>query len=230
MRKALIFIVWLIASTGLSQNEKPSQPILKESLEGRGKASQNVTVEELKRIQSKMQANEHLAVTFVQKQFKPLRKRTYETKGQAYFSRPTKFRWIYEQDDKGEWLFDGETLHRYWPAKKAATKMPMGGDQAAQLRQIVDIVLNSDRLFEQYEVQDAQRQGQLIKTTLVPKVKSDLAEVTIHISTKDNTVELLKLGFSDGGSNTLYFSDPKTAIISADTYKVPKGVKVSAGS
>ncbi len=77
----------------------------------------------LKQFESRYSAAETLQATFLERYFDNGRVTRVEA-GDAYFQRPGKMRWDYQQPEKNTFLVDGKYVWFYAPADHTATRMP----------------------------------------------------------------------------------------------------------
>jgi outer membrane lipoprotein carrier protein len=77
----------------------------------------------LKQFESRYSAAETLQATFLERYFDNGRVTRVEA-GDAYFQRPGKMRWDYQQPEKNTFLVDGHYVWFYAPADHTATRMP----------------------------------------------------------------------------------------------------------
>ncbi len=210
-----------------------------------------ISKKELGELQAKLKKTDYLHVQFEQTIFKALRGRTVEQKGEAYFARPNRFRWVLEHPIKEELVYDGKIFSQYRPSDSTLIQHEAKSQRFRQIDQLMDLVLNLDSLTERFDAVDPVKFRQDLSLGLLPKKDSELGasvrRVDVTISLARNYLKSLKITYhvvgSDGqvqngpvdiegaraGYLDIRFKNPRTSVISADTFqvKVPKHVKKS---
>lgn len=178
---------------------------------------------------------DHLQVDFTQKIFTALRKKTRTRQGKAAFSKPSSFHWAFT-DGKGapaeEYLYDGTTLSHYVVADKVVTLYGTRSGLQQELEAIVHLVLDAQKLFNQYEVVDTRKEGDLTRLKLTPRKKgqSDISGIEVAVaSSTPKYVKEVKIEYENGNKTSFIFSNPVTSPIPSDRYRFtnPGGVKVN---
>ena len=184
--------------------------------------------QEIKSIQEKLKAFEHLKVEFTQSTYRSLRKKTSLTKGRAYFSRPDRFRWILDGPEHDEWIFDGHHLIHFIPERKEAVSYGSGARKGKELRQIVDMVLNFENLLKTFQIRSSSRKEGIASIILAPLKKSgEIRQADLTIDLGQDFIRVLKLEFRHGNHTILEFSQAERKSIRPDTYRLPKGIRIS---
>lgn len=189
--------------------------------------AKEITVDELRTIQGKLKAMDNLSVDFVQSSFKTMRKKTTKREGKAVFAKTGKFKWMLETPTKEYKIYDGKDFYDYDPASKTAAKYSPTGPRSYELRQIVDLVLNFDTLLKRYDLKKAEQEGDLVKIVIAPKTDTEIATVDLHLDAKEGFITFLKLNMKGGNNLAHDFKAPSTKELPADTFVLPKGVKVT---
>lgn len=184
-----------------------------------------ISLAEMKRLQASVQSQKRLHVDVKQSRYLALRKRFTETKGEAFFEKPNKFRWITDEPNQ-HWIFDGSRLFRLSPDKGQALKFSSLDGPGKQLHDLVDMVLSFDKLLASYQFVAAEQLGDYAHVSLKPKAKNNLKMVDLKISLKQKFVEEAKLSF-DGDSHTVFaFSNPRYENFPKGTFTLPSKTKV----
>jgi len=185
-----------------------------------------ISVEELKSIQSKFKAYDHLSVDFKQTKFVSIRPtRPIESSGSASFSKPGKFKWV-TKTKSGEdvAMYDGQNLMQY--KGNTGNRYKSTGERSQELNRIVDLVLNFETLLQNYRPVRQERKGDLIELELEPKMQvGDLEKIQVKYDLKKNLLTYLKMNFKDKNSSIYEFSNPSTKSIDQATYTPPSTVK-----
>lgn len=189
--------------------------------------AKDLTVDELRDIQSKMKGSDSLAVDFLQTKISGLRGKKTTREGKALFVKPASFKWMLETPVKEYKIYDGKNLYDFDPTANTAARYSPTGPKQHELKQIVDLVLNFDTLLKRYDLVKASEDGDLVKVELKPKALGDITAVELTLSKKDAVVTSMK--FDLGNKNQLIheFKNPSTKAISAEVFELPKGVKVT---
>jgi outer membrane lipoprotein-sorting protein len=189
--------------------------------------AKELSADEVRAVQSKMQASDYLTVDFVQKSHKAMRNSNTVRNGKAVFARPNKFKWMLETPTPIYMIYDGKAFYDYSVADKAAKRYSMTGPTSDELRNIVDLVLNFDNLLKRYDLEKAEQIGEEVKIQLKPKVASQLTAVELRLSVKDAYITYLKMSQKNKNSLIHEFSNPSHKPVSDDTFQLPQGVKVT---
>lgn len=177
---------------------------------------------------------DHLQVDFTQKIFTALRKKTRTRQGKAAFSKPGSFHWAFT--DKGapveEYFYDGTTLSHYVIPDKVVTHYGTRSGLQQELEAIVHLVLDAQKLFNQYQVVDTRKEGDLTRLKLTPRKKgqSDISSIEVAVaSTAPKYVKEVKIEYENGNQTSFSFANPVTTPIPAERYRFtnPGGVKVN---
>ena len=73
--------------------------------------AKSLTVDELRKMQSKMKAYDSLSVDFVQTRYTDLRQKSTHREGRALFAKPNFFRWMLETPKREYKIFDGKSFY-----------------------------------------------------------------------------------------------------------------------
>ena len=192
-------------------------------------AEKELTEAELKAYQQKMSGSDFLSIDFTQTRYSAMRKKGSKSQGTARFAQPEKFLWRIETPMQKQWIFDGNTLYQYEPAIKQAVKFSAGG-KAADLTQIVDLVINFDTLLKRYKLESAKHTGGKVEIVLSPKSASDVVRVDLQIDEKESYLSHMKLHMVGGDHLAIDFNNPIRTKIDAKEFTLPSGVSVSEGT
>ncbi|MBP6219120.1 MAG: outer membrane lipoprotein carrier protein LolA [Oligoflexales bacterium] len=195
--------------------------------EAPNKNDPNLKVEEIRQIQGKMKSYESLSVEFSQSVFKNLRKKTVTSRGEAFFKRPDRFHWRLLSPKPEEWLYDGKDLVNYFPTKKEAVRYSANAAKGRNLRELVDMVLDFNKLLDHHKLVSAVKEPGRILVELAPVDSSEMTKIELVIDEAKNFVSSIKMHFRGGNVTTLSFSSPKFDKFSEAGFKVPEGIKYS---
>ncbi len=194
-------------------------------------APQPLSKAELAEAQSKLKALDYLEVQFTQTKFSALRGKPRTSKGRALFSQPGKFRWILEDGGGEEIIYNGSTLWEYKPAEKSATKYSAMARTSKDIDGLTKMILNTEKLFETYDVEKAVSDKQIIDMELLPKNSPDIERVSLRISIRDQRsyVKTVKIMYKGGNYWLIDFKNPRIKPIEASRFEFtpPADVKVS---
>ena len=168
-----------------------------------------------------------MKVNFSQTLYKHLRKSTTVSHGVAFFSKPSKFRWILTSPSAVEWIYDGENLFNYQPKQKKAMRYGSEIAKGREMRQVVDMVLNFDTLFSVYQLQATQKVENGYKLILLPLKSGDLVKVDLQLDLKHEYINQIVLYFRGQNKTTFDFMKPNKGVINKAKYALPQGVKIS---
>lgn len=175
-------------------------------------------------------AIDHLKVTFKQEQFKAFRKKTKVRQGTALFAKPNKFRWTFQNPTTGleEFIFDGKTLSHYLQAEKTVTHYGVQSGLSAELRSIVNMIIDPNQLLHTYNYKEVQAKGDLTTYLLEPKNPSgSIKLLNVTFSKKAQIVTAVVINYSDGNRSTYYFSNPNLGPLTPQQFRFnnPGGIK-----
>lgn len=186
---------------------------------------------ELAQAQSKLKALDFLEVQFTQANFSKLRGKARNSKGRASFSQPGKFRWVIEDAGGEEVIYNGSTLWEYKPAEKTAVKYSAVARTSKDIDNLTKMILNTEKLFETYDVDKAFSENQVIDLELLPKSSPDIERVLLRISVRDERsyVKSVKIMYKTGNYWSIDFKNPRFKAIEASRFEFtpPADVKVS---
>lgn len=179
-------------------------------------------------IQSSLSAaSESLSLQFENSYYKKsIRKKSDFTKtvtrGVAYFSKPSYFRW--EISDKSSQLvFDGKNFYQYYPKTKSATEM----QKAAEFLNITEIFLNFDKLRQSYEVSEFAAGGPSSRLVLKPIKTAEIEKAVIEIDNAGKYIKRLDLHYPGGERSEITFSGPNRSDIEASKFQLPGGTQIT---
>jgi outer membrane lipoprotein carrier protein len=222
-RTGIAALLLIIIILGLSAGVEP-QPLMASS------TTESLSTEELRELQSKLKERQTLTVRFTQTRVSSLRPKKPSTSiGKAVFAKPAKFRWEFEKPAADILLFDGRSLISYKPGDTTATKFSPNAEKAREIKEVIDFVLDFDALLGRYSIKEATRSKNLINLSLNPKSSSAITSLSIEIDAKSHFVTVIKMSFQNRNTTEFRFSEPSTAAISPDAFRLPKGVTVVEG-
>lgn len=187
--------------------------------------SLKVSVQELRKIQKDLQSYKYLALNFQQSVYKKLRNKVIKNNGEVYFKKPSSFHWKFTKVDQEEWIYDGQTLMHFFPKKNEAYRYKAQATKGKNLREIVDIILNFDRLLERYTVFSSERKNNNVYLKLVPKERGEISQVELSLNTKANYMNEVILSFEGGNKSTFSFSNPRNKEVKS-SFLLPPKIKI----
>lgn len=190
-----------------------------------------VSKDDLKKIEVKLQERETFEVKFSQVLKTGLRKREALSRGSAIFGKPNLFKWSLEYPVRQEMIFDGTSLIQFDKDAKAATKLAPTADKRRELEEVIAAATSIDILLSKYELEKSDKDAaNNVTLNLKPKTAAQgIKAITLKVSSDKNFVEVVHLDFSDGSSNHITFANPQPVKRNPDTFRFapPTGVKVS---
>jgi outer membrane lipoprotein-sorting protein len=195
-------------------------------------AVKELTVDELRKIQEDLKSYDALTVDFTQTTITAISKLRGKAdgrkrEGKAVLAKPNRFKWMLETPTRDHKLYDGKFFYEIDPATSTAKRYSVTGPQAYEVRQIVDLVLNFNKLLQTYDLKKAEQDGDLVKIQLTPKTEQEITALELHLSTKDSYVTFLKWDLKNKSSLAHAFRNPNRGAIPDDAFDLPKGVKIT---
>jgi outer membrane lipoprotein-sorting protein len=179
--------------------------------------------------QGKIKNISELSLDFTQSIFRSLRKKTSLTYGVVYFKKPNQFHWMLTKPKISQWLFDGVSLVHHEAGEMAASRYPGGSSKAQELGQVVDMVLNFNRLMQNYNIASAKEEHSSIFMELLPKVsQSELEKAFLEYDQKTEYIKKIQLFFKGNNHTTFEFSNPKPLTVTSDfkPFVLPTSLKI----
>jgi outer membrane lipoprotein-sorting protein len=124
-------------------------------------------------------------------------------------------------------IYDGKSFYDYSPDSNTAKRYAPSGAQSAELRQVIDLVLNFDTLLKRYDLVKAEEVGDLVKVQLRPKTAGDVVAIELHLAQKEEFISYLKMDLNNKNSLIHEFKNPSRAAIPGSAFELPAGVKIS---
>lgn len=156
---------------------------------------------------------DHLTVEFSQDIYRKMRDRTISRDGYASFSKPNKFYWVFNGKRGVEkFYYDGSTLSHYQSQINTVTHYSSKSSFKQELQEIVDLVLNTKKLFDRYHVQEMNAAKESTQLVLIPQKdnNTDITKITVQISDRIKMVENVKIEYADGNYTNFRFKSPRT--------------------
>lgn len=169
-----------------------------------------------------------LSGTFIQTVYDRNHRKTQEATGEMYFSRPGKFRWVYQKPYEQLIVGDGKTVWFYDVDLAQVTKRPMDrsiGESPAAL------LAGSNEIDKYFSLKDDGHHEGLDWLVATPKNPSGSFE-QVQLGFSGNELQAMVLKDNFGQTTRLSFGDMKVnPKISADQFSFvpPKGVDVLEG-
>ncbi len=189
--------------------------------------AKDLTVDELREIQSKIKSSDSLTVDFQQTKVSGLRGKKTSRDGKAQFVKPSNFKWMLETPNREYKIYDGKNLYDFDPVANTAARYSPTGPKQHELKQIVDLVLNFDTLLKRYDLVKASEDGGLVSIELKPKTPGDITSIDLKLSLKDSFITYMKFTLGNGTQLIHDFKNANTKAIPADVFDLPKGVKIT---
>jgi len=183
----------------------------------------------LRSIQQRLQPANDLRVEFVETTYRALRGNTSESKGEARFSRPNKFRWTIKSPRADEWTYDGTTLYRFQPDQNQATRFRTQSDQSRQISELISLILDVDQLLNRYNVVNVTQDSNESLVELTPKNRSEVTSVVLTASTKQQFIRKIRVNYRNGNHTSITFSNPRFEPLPEAVFQfsAPNGVKIA---
>jgi outer membrane lipoprotein-sorting protein len=188
--------------------------------------AKNLSIKDLKEIQSKLKKDQFMTVDFEQDVYQSLRNKHKISVGIAHFRKPQNFRWILLKPIKTEWIFDGSSLYSYNPLSRSANKFGGGAKAGLEIKRVVDMVMSFDTLLEGYNLKNAEQTGHLVLIEMTPKKSRDILSANLTLDLKKNYISQVKLFFRGKNHTTFNFKDPRPSNLGTSIFTLPKGTKV----
>ena len=189
-----------------------------------------ISMADLAKLQEKAVSLHHFSTGFTQSTFRSLRKKTTVSQGFVIFSQPNRFRWVLKSPVDEQWVFDGSDLFHYNPKRNEAVRYQKVASQAKEITHLVDMILKFSVLQERYNVRRATRNEDIVSIEITPKqLRGDMVDAALEYDAKQNFVRSVRINLQGNNHTTFKFENPKTDKLAVDAFKLPKGVKVTAG-
>lgn len=169
----------------------------------------SLKIEDLRKIQAKLQDYRYLTLDFKQTIYKKLRDKTLSNQGEVYFKKPSSFRWVFKQSEPEEWIYDGSDLLHYFPSRGYAHRYKAQAAKGKNLKEIVSMVLDFNSLLERYKVSSSFQEGSIVNLTLDPKDRGEITQVSLILNLATNSISEVKLSFEGGNRSVFAFSNPR---------------------
>lgn len=194
--------------------------------------AESISVEDLRKIQGKLKASDHLSVDLRQTKTSATRpNRPVVAKGKAIFSKPDKFRWTLGDPINEETIFTGKEMIKVRPTENVGVRYPAGGSESQELRRVVDLVLNLEALLERYDVVSAEKSrdkaGEKVRVSMKPKTAQDISQVNFVLNPSDNYISFLELEMSNKMKLAVEFKNPVFAKVPDSAFAVSKEVRLT---
>lgn len=187
-----------------------------------------ITVEELRKIQSKLKSSDYLSVELRQTKTSATRpNKPVIAKGKAIFSKPDKFRWTVGEPINEETIFTGKEMIKVRPTESVGVRYPASGSESVELRRVVDLVLNLEALLERYELISAEQSGKKVSVSMKPKTPQDIAQVNFVLNIDENFISFLEMVMSNKMKLAVEFNKPSFAKIADSAFLVSKDVRIT---
>jgi outer membrane lipoprotein-sorting protein len=157
---------------------------------------------------------DHLSVDFSQSTYKKLRNRTITRSGNAFFSKPDRFRWTFTSSKAGleEYYFNGEKLTHYREKDQIVNHYNTNAGLARELTEVVSLVLDPKALLSRYKVKESKSAGGHTQVVLLPQAKetTDVDSIFVKVSDVKKYVEEVQIFYIDGNNTKFSFKNPAT--------------------
>ncbi|MEY4630610.1 MAG: Outer rane lipoprotein carrier protein LolA [Pseudomonadota bacterium] len=185
---------------------------------------------EIEALQEKLRAGDSLRVDLVQKKVSPSRpNRPVVVKGHALFQKPDRFRWVLGEPLNEETIFNGKELYKYLPREKAAARYSAKGQQAREVKRVVDFVLNVGSIFETYKLVSSRRANKRLHLEFKP-ANADMDEIErLELTIDEDKWFVSRVFFSlrNKASIGVDFSSPDRRGLTPLSFAPPPGVKIN---
>ncbi len=195
-----------------------------------GQAFADFSKADLDVLQKKLQASESLRVDMVQKKTSPSRpNRPVVVKGHALFQKPDRFRWVLGEPINEETIFNGKDLIKFLPRDNVAARYSAKGQQAKEVKRVVDFVLNVGSIFNTYQLITGKRDGKFVHLHFRPS-NSDNDEIeNLELTVDESAGFVSRVHFTlrNKASLSVDFSNPDRRGLTPLSFALPSGVKVN---
>ncbi len=189
-----------------------------------------VSKADLDGLAKKLTSSENLRVDLVQRKTSPSRpNRPVVVKGHALFQKPDRFRWVLGEPLNEETIFNGRELFKYLPKENVAARYSAKGQQAKEVKRVVDFVLNVGSIFNSYKLVTGKREGKVVQLEFKPaNPESDEIEtLELTIDEERGFVSRVYFTLRNKASLAVEFSNPDRRGLTPLSFSLPAGVKVN---
>ncbi len=183
---------------------------------------------EVSALQKKLSANKNLHVKFYRIK-KNVRGRVTKSRGEAWFSQPSMFRWLIKDPLPEEFIFNGETAVQYQEAERFAISCKTTEGMGRGLDKIVSFVLDFQSLQAFYDLVSAKKtKRNTVQIVLKPRNPGQIEKVSLTASLQLNYVQEVTLFYPQGRQTQFKFVKPIFKAIKKSMYqfKASKGVRL----
>lgn len=181
-------------------------------------------------LQKKLQSSECLRVDMVQKKTSPSRpNRPVVVKGHALFQKPDRFRWVLGEPINEETIFNGKDLIKFLPRDNVAARYSAKGQQAKEVKRVVDFVLNVGSIFQSYQLISGKRDGKLVHLHFKPanSENDEIDQLELTVDEVVGFVSRVHFTLRNKASLSVDFSNPDRRGLTPLSFALPSGVKVN---
>ena len=181
-------------------------------------------------LQKKLQSSECLRVDMVQKKTSPSRpNRPVVVKGHALFQKPDRFRWVLGEPINEETIFNGKDLIKFLPRDNVAARYSAKGQQAKEVKRVVDFVLNVGSIFRSYQLISGKRDGKLVHLQFKPadSENDEIDHLELTVDEEVGFVSRVHFTLRNKASLSVDFSNPDRRGLTPLSFALPSGVKVN---
>ncbi|NDE16101.1 outer membrane lipoprotein carrier protein LolA [bacterium] len=185
---------------------------------------------ELDALAKKLTSSESLRVDLVQRKTSPSRpNRPVVVKGHALFQKPDRFRWVLGEPLNEETIFNGHDLFKYLPRENVAARYSAKGQQAKEVKRVVDFVLNVESIFNAYKLVHGTREGKVLKLEFKPAnpESDEIDTLELTIDEERGFVSRVYFTLRNKSSLAVEFSNPDRRGLTPLSFSLPSGVKVN---
>lgn len=193
-----------------------------------------ISKSDLDAIAKKLTSSESLRVDLVQRKTSPARPdRPVVVKGHALFQKPDRFRWVLGEPINEETIFNGKELFKYLPRENVAARYSAKGQQAKEVKRVVDFVLNVESIFKAYNLVSGTREvkgaAKTVKLEFKPaNPESDEIDTLELIIDEDRGfVSRVFFTLRNKSSLAVDFSNPDRRGLTPLSFSLPASVKVN---
>ncbi|MBF0441817.1 MAG: outer membrane lipoprotein carrier protein LolA [Oligoflexales bacterium] len=175
-----------------------------------------------------LKSQEHLTVQFDQKIYRKMRNKITQRTGIASFSKPNMFLWTFDDKKNQEkYYFNGTTLSHFQTSDQSVTHYSTKNSFAKELQDVVDLVLDTEKLFTRYSPKIIESQKDFSRINLIPTSKNptDVSKIEVKILTTKSFIEEINVEYQDGNYTYFTFKNPNNKPIDPKTfvYSKPQG-------
>lgn len=172
-------------------------------------------------IQDSLKSNKELSLEFEQINYRKMRNKKRVSKGYAYFSKNSQFRWVLTEPKKVEMVYDGSKFAKLNPDNKTGMMFNNSSGEFRKFGELVSIVMDIEKLLERFEIETLKNNKSIAFIKLRPKKNSNIEFVELNILHKHKYVSSVKIIYKGGNYWHVNFSPPSKDPLPKNAFKIP---------